>query len=251
MLVKDQAICLRAMDYSETSQIVTLLTRSHGRIRVIAKGAKRAKSAFDGPIERFSRGDIVYLPSEGSSLFTLREFHQRYDLVTIMSQHLDAYHCALLATELLSKLIHDHDPHEVLFDVFVQTLGDLGSHIGADTAKRDRLGLLILFQLSLLREVGLSPVFSQCLNCRADAVSLRGSLFFSHKANGLVCRDCEMSFPDRLPVAAHVVACLGQIGRLTDASVQILLQVEGLLVEHFTYLLHAPPKTAKWVLSMA
>ena len=250
MLVKDQAICLRAMDYSETSQIVTLLTRSHGRIQAIAKGAKRAKSSFEGPIERFSRGDIVYLPSESRSLFTLREFHQRYDLVTTMSQHLDAYHCALLATELLTKLIHDHDPHDILFDVFVQTLQDLGSHTRTDTAKRDRLGLLVVFQLSLLREVGLSPVFSQCLNCRTDAMASRGSLFFSHKANGLVCRDCEMSFPDRLPVPPEVVGCLAQISRLTEASVQTLIQVEGLLIEHFTYLLHVRPKTAKWVLAM-
>ncbi len=251
MLVKDQAICLRAMDYSETSQIVTLMTRSHGRIQVIAKGSKRAKSAFDGPIERFSRGDIVYLPSENSSLYTLREFHQMYDLVMAMSRHLDAYHCALLGTELLTKLIHDHDPHEVLFDVFVQYLQDLGHPTGSDTAKRDRLGLLAVFQLSLLREVGLYPVFSECLNCKTNTTSALDAMFFSHSANGLVCRDCEMSFPDRIPLSAGVARCLAQISHLSGASVHTLLQVETLLIDHFTYLLRGRPKTAKWVLGMA
>lgn len=251
MLVKDQAICLRAMDYSETSQIVTLLTRLHGRIQVIAKGSKRAKSAFDGPIERFSRGDIVYLPSENSSLYTLREFRQTYDLVMTMSRHLDAYHCALLGTELLAKLIHDHDPHEHLFDAFVQYLQDLGHPVGPDTARRDRLGLLVVFQLSLLREVGLYPVFSRCLNCQTSTQPPRSTLFFSHSANGLVCRDCEMSFPDRIPLPAEVVDCLAQISRLARAPVQTLLQVETLLIDHFTYLLHTRPKTAKWVLDMA
>lgn len=250
MLVKDQAICLRAMDYSETSQIVTLLTRSHGRIQVIAKGSKRAKSAFDGPIERFSRGDIVYLPNENSSLYTLREFRQMYDLVMSMSRHLDAYHCALLGTELLAKLIHDHDPHEVLFDVFVQYLQDLGHPTGSDTAKRDRLGLLVVFQLSLLREVGLYPIFSECLNCKANTTSALDTTFFSHSANGLVCRDCEMSFPDRMPVSAGVARCLAQINQLSGASVKTLLQVETLLIDHFTYLLRGRPKTAKWVLGM-
>ncbi|MCP4453803.1 MAG: DNA repair protein RecO [Planctomycetes bacterium] len=250
MLVKDQAICLRAMDYSETSQIVTLLTRAHGRIQTIAKGAKRAKSAFDGPIERFSRGDIVYLPSENSSLYTLREFRQVYDLVMTMSRHLDAYHCALLGTELLVKLIHDHDPHEALFDAFVQFLQDLGHPAEAEYARRDRLGLLVVFQLSLLREVGLAPVFSHCLNCQADAAQSPDVMFFSHGANGLVCRDCEMSFPDRMPLPAEVVACLVQMNRLTSASLQTLLQVECLLIDHFTYLLRVRPKTAKWVLSM-
>jgi len=251
MLVKDQAICLRAMDYSETSQIATLLTRSHGRIQVIAKGSKRPKSAFDGPIERFSRGDIVYLPSENSSLYTLREFHQVYDLVMTMSRHLDAYHCALLGTELLTKLIHDHDPHDVLFDVFVQYLQDLGHPTGPDVARRDRLGLLVVFQLSLLREVGLYPVFSECLNCKTGLTPSSHAVFFSHAANGLVCRDCEMSFPDRIPLTAGVLACLAQISQLAGASVQTLFQVETLLIDHFTYLLHARPKAAKWVLGMA
>jgi len=249
MLVKDQAICLRAMDYSETSQIVTLLTRSHGRIQAIAKGSKRPKSAFDGPIERFSRGDIVYLPNENSTLYTLREFHQMYDLVLMMSAHLDAYHCALLGTELLTKLMHDHDPHETLFDAFVQYLQNLGHPIGSETARRDRLGLLIVFQLSLLREVGLYPMFSLCLNCRTDIAPTRNASFFSHAANGLVCRDCEMNFPDRIPVPGHVMACLSQISQLAGASVATLLQVETLLIDHFTYLLRARPKTAKWVLN--
>ncbi len=251
MLVKDQAICLRAMDYSETSQIVTLLTRSHGRIQAIAKGAKRPKSAFDGPIERFSRGDIVYLSSENSSLYTLREFRQVYDLVMTMSRHLDAYHCALLGTEVLTKLIHDHDPHDVLFDTFVQFLQDLGHPAGSEFARRDRLGLLVVFQLSLLREVGLAPMFSHCLNCKATIAPSLAVVFFSHGANGLVCRDCEMSFPDRMPLPTEVTVCLVQMNQLAGASVQTLLQVESLLIDHFTYLLRARPKTAKWVLSMA
>jgi DNA repair protein RecO len=192
----------------------------------------------------------VYLPSENSSLYTLREFRQVYDLVMTMSGHLDAYHCALLGTELLVKLIHDHDPHDVLFDAFVRFLQDLGHPTGAEFARRDRLGLLVVFQLSLLREVGLAPVLSHCLNCQARAVQSPGVMFFSHAANGLVCRDCEMSFPDRMPLPAEILACLAQMNRLAGASVQTLLQLESLLIDHFTYLLRARPKTAKWVLNM-
>ncbi len=56
MLTKDFAICIRAADFSETSQIVTLFTRATGKIKAIAKGSKRPKSKFDGPIEIFSYG---------------------------------------------------------------------------------------------------------------------------------------------------------------------------------------------------
>ena len=56
MQIKDKAICLRAVNYSETSQVVTLFTRDHGKIAAMAKGSRRAKSSFDGAIEVFSFG---------------------------------------------------------------------------------------------------------------------------------------------------------------------------------------------------
>lgn len=251
MLVKDQAICLRVMEYSETSQIVTLMTRSHGKIQAIAKGARRAKSAFDGPIERFSRGDVVYLPNENSSLYTLREFRQVYDVVMMMSRCLEAYHCALLGTELLTKLTHEHDPHETLFDAFVQFLQNLGVQSDPESARRHRIALLIIFQLSLLRDIGMSPVLSECLNCQAPSLTVTGQVYFSHGANGIVCRDCEMNFPDRVPLSKDVISCLAKINLLANMPISILMQIEALLVDHFSYLLHTRPKTAKWVLELA
>ena len=74
MLTKDLAICIRAIDYSETSQIVTFFTRASGKIGAIAKGSKRPKSAFDGPIEIFSHGRIVFTDSNKEKLATLTEF---------------------------------------------------------------------------------------------------------------------------------------------------------------------------------
>ena len=74
MLIKDTAICIRAVDYSETSQIVTFFARAAGKISAIAKGSKRPKSAFDGPIEIFSYGKIVFSDSNKEKLATLTEF---------------------------------------------------------------------------------------------------------------------------------------------------------------------------------
>ena len=76
MLTKDTAICIRTTDYSETSQIVTLFTKAAGKISAIAKGSKRPKSAFDGPLEVLSYGRIVFSDSNREKLATLTEFQQ-------------------------------------------------------------------------------------------------------------------------------------------------------------------------------
>ena len=77
MKTKDLAICLRAVNYSETSQVVTLLARDTGKIAAMAKGSRRPKSAFDGAIEPFSYGQVMFAASEAhDKLATLTEFVQ-------------------------------------------------------------------------------------------------------------------------------------------------------------------------------
>ena len=61
MQIKDTAICLRAVNYSETSQVVTLFTRDHGKVAAMARGSRRTKSSFDGSIEVFSLGEAMFI----------------------------------------------------------------------------------------------------------------------------------------------------------------------------------------------
>jgi recombinational DNA repair protein (RecF pathway) len=48
MLTRDRAVCIRTVDYSETSQILTLFGRLSGKIRAIAKGSKRVQVRLRG-----------------------------------------------------------------------------------------------------------------------------------------------------------------------------------------------------------
>ena len=62
--VKDQAIVLRRLDYSETSQVLVFLTREHGLQRLIAKGIKRStKKKYATGIDLLERGRLVFLIS--------------------------------------------------------------------------------------------------------------------------------------------------------------------------------------------
>ena len=96
---KEDAICIRYLDWSETSQIVVLLTREHGKLRGLAKGSKRtspgALARYSGGIELLTLGQVVGLTKPTSELATITEWdlqdpypHLRRDL---SAQHLGLY----------------------------------------------------------------------------------------------------------------------------------------------------------------
>jgi len=249
MLTKDLAICIRAVDYSETSQIVTLFARDAGKISAIAKGSKRPKSAFDGPIELLAHGKVVFTDANKEKLATLTEFQQQPALLSLHG-NLFAMYCCLFGAELLSALTDDYDPHPELFDSFVEFLQSVNGLQTTDNERRDILALLILFQLGLLREVGLQPILNYCANCKAkyDVRNTKYEFYFSNSANGLICRDCEASFADKVRLSATVAAALASLKQIPGSQEKILTQIEKVLIYHFTGLLGRPPKMAKHIL---
>jgi len=240
MLRKDEAVCLRAVDYSETSQVVTLFAREHGKTDAIAKGSKRPKSKFDGPIEVFSFGDIIFLPSASAKLATLTEFNTMPVFMNLR-KNLFGLNCGLFAVELLNAFTKHSDPHPVLFDSFLQFLGDV------QDSKDDfnTLGLLIVFQLVLLGEFGTRPVLDKCVNCRGLFGDSRQRVCFSSIANGLVCGDCEQAFVDKMILSKDCAACLVDLKRIATVSKKVLGEVEKVLIYHFTELMGRRPRMAK------
>jgi DNA repair protein RecO (recombination protein O) len=245
MLTKDRAICLRASDYSETSQIVALFGRQSGKIRAIAKGSKRAKSAFDGPIEALSFGDIMYSGAYEGRLATLTEF-QQHPVRGEIRRHLFALNSALFAAELVDLLTDEYDPHPNLFDHFVQFLLDIEEGV-LEPNRRDILVRLILFQLVLLYEAGLRPVLGACANCKRAFGTNWRERYFSQSANGLVCQDCEMSFPDRILLSTKAARYLTDVRQIVNADDKTLDEIERVLIRHLTGILGHRLKMAEYV----
>jgi DNA repair protein RecO (recombination protein O) len=246
MLTKDTAICIRCIDYSETSQIVTLFSKQNGRINAIAKGSKRPNSAFDGPIEVFSYGSIVFSDSNKEKMATLTEFQQRAEFC-VLSDNLYRLHCCLFAAELLYRLTDDYDPHPELFDSFLRFLQNC-TKTKKDT---DTLRQLVLFQFSLLKEIGLQPILDACVNCKTSikhrASSIENQFYFSSSANGLVCKDCEASFPDKIRLSSAAADAISDLKKLGTANEKILNEIKKVLIHHFTEILGSRPKMVKYI----
>jgi DNA repair protein RecO (recombination protein O) len=245
VLTKDRAVCIRAADYSETSQVVTLFARLSGKVRAIAKGSKRPKSAFEGPIEVLSFGDVVFSDAHKDRLSTLTEF-QAQPACGGLRKNLFALHSALFAVELLDSMTDDYDPHLELFDHFARFVQDIEQGtVGPN--RRDILLRLVLLQLVLLHEVGLRPVLHACANCRRPFGADWRESYFSASAHGLICRDCEMNYADKVRLSVEASGCLADVKRLADADESTLNEIEQVLVRHFTEILGRQPRTAKYL----
>ena len=136
------AFVLHSYQFRETSLVVELFTREFGRIAVVARGARRPKSALRGVLLAFQ--PLLVSWSGKSELQTLirAEWHGPYHPLKGLSLL-----CGFYLNELLLKLLPRHDAHEGLFDTYTHTLQALDP-----TAEPS--GVLRSFEQNLLRELG-------------------------------------------------------------------------------------------------
>jgi DNA repair protein RecO (recombination protein O) len=176
----------------------------------------------------------------------LTEFQQQKPF-SALAGNLPALNSAMFVAELLSKLTKEHDPHPQLFDNFLQFLQNINEIRDTRNAS---LSFLILFQLSLLKEIGLQPVLDKCVNCKTshERRATSNELYFSSSANGLICKDCEPAFPDKVKLSAQSAKCLKHFKLIAEADKKTLNEIERVLIYHFTELLNRPPKMAKYFL---
>ena len=211
-LVHDRCICLRKVEYSETSQILALLSRDHGLLRVIAKGAHRVTKAgaskFGGGIDLLDVGDAVFTHSPEKELATLCEWTLREGHLGLR-RNLRGIYLGLYAAELVATLIEEHDAHPELFERLEETLDEL------QTARVEET--FISFELDLLRQTGYLPQLDACSACGA-ALDQNSRAFFSPASSGAICRNCEGATPDRLEVDPRILQIAQTLLRLSRGN---------------------------------
>jgi DNA repair protein RecO (recombination protein O) len=207
-LVRDRCLCLRKVEYSETSQILALLSREQGLFRAIAKGAHRRTKAgaskFDGGVDLLDLGEAVFTHDPARDLATLTEWHL-IDGHLHLRNNLRAIYLAQYAAELTASLLEEHDPHPQLFDRLEQTLQSLSSDRIEET--------FLTFELDLLRETGYLPGLEGCVSCGQE-IDFRTAYAFSASRGGIICSICSGTSGDRIGIDPRLVRLAQGIIRL-------------------------------------
>lgn len=136
------AFVLHTYPYLETSLLVETFTRNFGRIPLVAKGAKRPKSALRGLLIAFQPLELTWTGK--SELRTLHKAEWQGGQQPLQGI---ALICGFYLNELLIRLLQRDDPHEQLFDYYEETLSALNN-------RKDYTSILRHFERRMLRELG-------------------------------------------------------------------------------------------------
>lgn len=255
MSTTDEAICIATVDYSETSQVVHMLTRENGAVRLLAKGSKRPKSKSGGAIDLFSEGRCVFAGTHRESLGTLMEFAETVSHAALRTD-LTRLNTGLCMLELCGALLAEQDPAPEVFDLLSKALVRLAQADASPPA------VLAYFQWRLLRYVGLLGELTECVSCgepfgrgaRARRSAFGGGgVYFSSAAGGLLCRNCEPAATEKRAVAPAVLAGIaalaaaeaGKRPKLPDKQAHA---VNAVLAYHVEYQLGKRLKTTRDVI---
>ena len=260
MRATDHAICLRTIDYSETSQVVYFLTRTYGPVRLLAKGTKRPKSKSGGAIDLLSEGELTFSTGKeaAETLGTLWEFTETVVHSALRTQA-RRLHAALYALELAGEMLAPGDPHPEVFDLLHNTLVRLGQ------ADAPVPAVLAYFQWRFLRRIGLLGDMRRCVICGTaigqtggqtggpaggQAGAGGGGYVFSSSQGGLLCPACQACQGDKYRLDGHALAGLAAL-QAAQAGAKVPLPdkqahaVNRLLAYHAAQQLGKPLRMAR------
>ncbi|MBO9309273.1 MAG: DNA repair protein RecO [Chloroflexi bacterium] len=175
-LFKTQAIILRRYDYGEADRILTLLTPERGKLRAIAKGARKLTNRLSGHLELYSRVALVI--AKGSDLHIISQAEQQEAFLPLHSDLLRSAYAHYIV-ELTDRFSEDEETHTPLFSLLNAALGWLCAP-EADLALAARY-----FELRLLRLSGFEPSLFACA-VGQEPLTARDQ-YFSASEGGVIC----------------------------------------------------------------
>jgi len=162
-ILDEPAYIIHARLFRDTSLLLDLLTLHHGRVSVLAKGVRRARSRWAGLLQPFVPLNISY--SGKSTLKILSQAESLGAPLFFTGAHL---YSALYLNELLYKLLPHDDADEAIFDLYQNALQSL-THESTEIVLR-------LFELRLLKHLGFGLSFQQ----DATGLALQADVFYEY-----------------------------------------------------------------------
>lgn len=197
-LTRDEAIVLRTQKLGEADRIITLLTRSSGRVRAVGRGVRRTTSKFGSRLEPFMHVDVQI--AAGHSLDVIAQVETLSPFGAAIGGDYARYTAGTAMLETAERLVAEEGEPAVQHYLLLLA----GLRALAEGAHEPTL-VLDSFLLRALAVSGYAPSFDVCARCGAEGPHRN----FNAGAGGMLCNECRLPGSARPPV--EVVRLLGAL----------------------------------------
>ena len=231
--IRVHAIVLRHIDWGEADRLVTMYTRERGKLRAIAKGARKITSRKAGHLEPFTQVKLQLARGRDLFIVTQAEALEAY-LPLRETLVLTGY--ASYVVELLDRFVYeDEGANPTLFRLLADTLKRL-------SAGEETWLVVRYYEIRLLDHLGFRPQLVECANCRREIKA--EDQFFSFALGGAICPRCGQGLPNLTGISMDALKYLRHFQRSSYAEAKkarptslVMNEVETLMQGYFTYLL--------------
>jgi DNA repair protein RecO (recombination protein O) len=252
---RTEAIVLRRTDFGEADRLLTVFTPHRGKLRLIAKGARKPTSRKSGHVELFSYGQLLVAVGRDLDIVTQAETLEPF---LLLHEDLLRTTYAYYVAELADAFTAERDENRPLFDLLKDALGWLCAVDGGASALpvqelAEVLPLVALYyELHLLGLVGYQPQLFVCGSCKK---SLEPEVNYLSAAEGSVfCRKCGYGRVGTIELSVNGLKVLRflqtrewETCRLLRLSPATRAEVERTIHHYITYHLERKLKSVDFI----
>ncbi len=202
-LYRDSAVVLRSWKLGEADRIVSLMTQHNGKVRCVAKGARKTQSRFGSRVEPANHLQVQLYRGKGE-LDTLTQVEAIERFPTLRTD-LEQFARASSMLEVVELVAQDREPNEALYTMLARALHTLvtsTSHL-----------VVAGFFLKLLSQEGFAPALDACVRCGAT----QDLTHLSVDDGGVTCSTCGIGTAMSVEAQALLHLALGgQLGAVLN-----------------------------------
>ena len=243
--LKVEAVVLRHSDWGEADRLLGLFSRERGKLRAVAKGARKVRSRKAGHLEPFTR--VALMLARGRDFWIVTQA-ETIDAYLPLREDLVRTSYAGYVLELLDRFTFEEGENRSLFNLLVDTLHRL-------SVAADLFIPLRYYEIRLLDHLGFRPQLQVCVQ---GGEEIRAEdQYFSAMAGGVLCPRHGRTAPEARPISVEALRFLRHFQRSSYADARraqvsqpVQKEMEALIQYYLTYLLERSLNTPHFIREM-
>ncbi len=215
-LFKTNAIVIQSTNYGESDKIVTFFTRDFGKLKGIAKGARRSRKRFQNALGLFSHLRLTFFEKEGMGLVRAEGCDILHSFPKIR-ENLKKILYGNYYLELANEMAGERERNQEVFELLLSFLLSLEEMEPQEEHVR-------LFEIRMLSLFGYRPNMARCNLCKKDWEDLKGipGVYFSLEKGALICEKCSKTSNQLIPFSLGTARLIEKISQMELDKIQRL-----------------------------